>query len=95
MTRPDQILAAAVAEAQAKGFHAVTRQGVAARAGVSEALVSHHMGTMVSLKRNIMRAAVRDGIVSIVAEGLASRDKQALKASEELRIACGHHVSGV
>ncbi len=93
--RKTQIINAAVSEAKAHGYRKLTRAGVAARIGISEALVSHHTGTMVSLKRDVMRAAIRDGILSIIAEGLADKDKQARKAPEELRIAAANHLAGV
>lgn len=93
--RKTQIIDAAVSEAKVHGYRRITRAGIAARAGVSEALVSHHTGTMVSLKRDVMRAAIRDEILSIVAEGLADKDKQARKAPEHLRQAAANHIAGV
>jgi AcrR family transcriptional regulator len=83
--RQEQILSAALDLAERKGWQTLTRDGIADHAGVSPGLVSLHMGTMNKLRRTVMRAAVQRERLPIVAEGLAVRDAQALKASPELQ----------
>lgn len=40
---------------------------------------------MTELRRTVMRAAIKREVLPIVAEGLATRDKQAGKASADLQ----------
>lgn len=83
--RREQILAAAVTQAETVGIHKVTRNDVADRAGVSPALVSFHLGTLPNMNRAIMRAAIRTESVAIVAQGLAGGDPHAKNAPPELK----------
>lgn len=83
--RRKQLLCNAVALATEKGFEAVTREAVADRAGVAPGLVANYLGTMTQLRRNIMRAAVKHEILSVVAYGLATNNPYTAKASPELK----------
>lgn len=84
--RKEQILIAALKVASRPGGYAkLTRAVVAECAGCSEGLVSKYFGTMVRLKRAIMRAAIKDGNLPILAQGLAAGDKCAQKADESLK----------
>jgi AcrR family transcriptional regulator len=83
--RLKEILDAAVDIAAAEGLRGTTRELIAARCAISPALVSMHYSTMSQLRRAVMRAAVERRVLSIVAEGLATRDPQALKAPDDLR----------
>lgn len=56
--------------------------------------MSARLGTADAIRRSVMRAAVREGTVAVVAEGLALRDKQAMRASPELRAQCAAWVGG-
>ena len=47
--------------------------------------MSARLGTMEALRRSVMRAAVRQRVVRIVAEGLVAGDKHAAKADPELK----------
>ncbi len=67
------------------GYHKMTRDHIADAAGCSVGLVSKYFGTMVKLKRSVMRAAVNQEVLEIVAEGLATGDKCARKAPQELK----------
>jgi AcrR family transcriptional regulator len=83
--RAAQILAAAVEAARDHGYTRLTREQVAARIGVAPSLVPHYMGTMQSLRRKIMREAVRVECLPVIAQGLAVRDPHAMAAPVELR----------
>lgn len=83
--RKEHILRAAVELARERGYKHVTRDSIAAAAGVSVGLVSHYFATMKQLQRDIMRYAVQHGVAEIVAQGLALRDDHARKASPELK----------
>lgn len=84
--RRDHILSVAVDLSRRNGYKNVTRDEVAAGAGVSTGLVSKYFGTMVNLHRDIMRAAIRDEVVEVIAQGLASGDKHAKKAPDRLKL---------
>jgi AcrR family transcriptional regulator len=83
--RKNQILDVAVTLAATYGINTLRRDSVAKAAEVSDGLVSRYFNTMNQLRRAVMRAAVHREILPIIAEGIALRDPDALKASEELR----------
>lgn len=83
--RKDHILSVAIDIARKIGCDKITREEVAERAGVSVALVSRYFGTMVKLRRSVMRAAIKQEIPEIVARGLAIGDPHAKKAPETLK----------
>ena len=85
--REIDLLHQAVSVAAEHGWENLTREAIAQRAGVSPALVSARLGTMENLRRSVMRAAVRDSVVAVVAQGIARNDKQAMRAGSELRAA--------
>jgi len=80
-----QILAAALELAPSRGYASLTREDIAARAQVPPSLITYHFGTMPDLRRQIMREALRVECLPVIAQGLACRDRRALKAPEELR----------
>lgn len=84
-TRKAEMISAALLEAEENGFTNLTRRSIASRCGVAEPLVNHYLGTLPQLKRTIMRAAVHQKVIKIIAEGLAIRDPYALKACDELK----------
>ncbi len=80
-----QILDAMLAEAEATGYTRVTREAIATRAACSPNLVSNYFKTMPQLRRTLMRNAVRQERLKIIAEGVVLKDPHALEAPEELR----------
>lgn len=82
--RQQVIVNAAVKLAQSKPYTQVTRDEIAAAAGIVPSVVSHHFGTMTKLRRAVLRAAIAQRIVAVVADGLAARDPHAKKADEAL-----------
>lgn len=83
--RTRDLLAVALRLAAADGWRALTRDGIARAAGVSYALVTVRLGTMDAIRRAVMRLAVKERCVAVVAEGLVAGDKHARKADAELR----------
>ncbi len=92
--RRKQILDVAIQLAREKGFESLTRDDIANRAGVSHGLVTHYYNTMKQVRRDVMRAAVRQEILDIIAYGLATSNPYALKASSELRERAIKHMGG-
>lgn len=85
--RKGQILGAAITLSKIDGYHKITRDNIADKAGISVGLVTRYFGTMTNLRRAIMRAAITQNIPEIVAQGLANKDNHARRAPPELRAA--------
>lgn len=83
--RKEQILGIALELATEHGYHKVTRDQIAKAAGVSMGLVSHYIGTMTQFRRTLMRAAIKQEVAEVVAQGLALGDEHARKAPAELK----------
>lgn len=80
-----EILDAAMRVSRIHGYQNATRKDIADLAECSEALVSSYFGTMTQVRRTIMRAAVKQRDLTIVAQGIVANDSYALKAPLELR----------
>jgi AcrR family transcriptional regulator len=85
--RQASILDASLRMARLHGYQNVTRADIAVAAKCSEALVSSYFGTMVQVRRAVMRAAIKTHDLQILAQGLAARDPHAMRAPEDLRLA--------
>jgi AcrR family transcriptional regulator len=83
--RKQQILSVAVKMACVHGYDKITRDGIAGKANVSMGLVTKYFGSMIKLRRSIMRAAINQEIPVIIAQGLANGDPHARKAPAELK----------
>lgn len=79
------ILTAAIDVAKRDGFNNLSRNIVAAKAGASPSKVSQVYSTMPKLRRAVMRYALQNELLDIIAAGLGIKDKTAMKASEELK----------
>jgi len=67
------------------GYRHVLRDQIAVEADVHPSNVSYHFGTMIELRRHIMREAIRTECLPIIAQGLAAGDKHARKCPTELQ----------
>lgn len=94
-SRKALILDAAVRLAKRGSFGALTRETIATEAGIAPSTIGHACGTMENFRRDIMRHAVKHGIVEIVAHGLAAGHPIALKAPQELKERASQHIAGV
>ena len=83
--RKEELLNAALALAEKQGYTNVSRASIASACGVSDALLSHYFGTMTEFRRTLMRYAIKQESVAVVLQGLADRNRYALKAPEALR----------
>jgi len=92
--RKKLILLAAVVIAERDGYTRMRRADIAHEAGVATGLVSRYFGTMTQLKRTVMRHAVTEGTLPVIAQGIANRDPHALKAPEEMRKAAVQSMLG-
>lgn len=83
--RKSQILKAALQCAEATHYKNFTRVDVSKRISVSEGLVNVYFKTMPKLRRAVMRAAVKNKCLVVLAQGLIDGNPYALKASKELK----------
>jgi|SRR5208282_5843763 len=80
------ILDAAVRMSRNYGYQNVTRADVAGAAECSEALVSNYFGTMVQLRRAVVRAAIKQRDHAIILQAIAANDPHAKKIPTELKV---------
>lgn len=83
--RVEELLGAGLQLAVAKGYQQISRADLAQAIGVAEGTVSLHFGTMQQFRRSLMRAAVHRRHLAVLAQGLAMKDAEALKAPADLR----------
>ena len=83
--RHDQILTAALKLAARTHYSRITRDGIAEKAKCSTGLVTKYFTTMPQLRRAVMRAAVVRGVVPVIAQGIAAKDRHAMKVTGTVR----------
>lgn len=80
------ILDAAMRTSRTYGYRETTRKDIADAAKCSEALVSSYFGTMVQMRRAIVRRAIDIRDLEIIGQALAAKDRHVAKASANDRI---------
>ncbi len=90
--RDSRILNAAMECAEADGYQWITREQVAAAAGVSVGTINTAYGTMRELKRAVLTAAVERRNLALIAQGLADRHSIVMEAPEALRREAAAHM---
>lgn len=83
--RREYILGVALDLAEVKHYLKITRFQLAEQCDISEGLVTHYFGTMTKLRRDIIRHAIKERRLPIIAQGLTSNDPHARKAPPELQ----------
>jgi AcrR family transcriptional regulator len=83
--RREQCIEAALELSKDKPYYRVTRNEIADAVGVAGSVVQWHFGTVVKMRRQIMRAAIAAERLDIISQGIANQDPHALKAPAELR----------
>ncbi|QHJ81440.1 hypothetical protein M12a_00004 [Klebsiella phage VLCpiM12a] len=81
----EHILEVAYTMAQRDGFGTLTRDGVAAEAGVAMGSVNHHWVKMSALREAVMQRAVEEENLELIGQGMALGDSVAKSAPLELR----------
>lgn len=84
-TQRPKILAAALDEATAVGFSHITRDNVAARAGVTSSLIHHYFGGMADFRHEVMLEAARVQRLDVLAQGLTARHPVAMDLPPAVR----------
>lgn len=67
------------------GYASLSLRQVADAAGVTHPNVLHHFGTMADFRTALMRQAIADRNLTVLAQGLAAKDKTARRAPKDLR----------
>lgn len=83
--RTAQLIDVALKLAAKHGLANIRRDQIAEAADVSQGLVTERLGTMIEMRRTIMRQAVAREVLPVIAEGLACKDRAAMKAPAELK----------
>ena len=84
--RREMILIAALRVARRPGgWSSMTRAKIAKDAHCAEGLVSVYLGSMDSVRRHVMKAAIKYEYLDLIAQGLATGDKYALGLSPVLQ----------
>lgn len=91
--RDERIINAAVSLAKINGYQWITRDEVARVAGVGTGTINSAYGGMVELKRAVLRHAVENEIVEIIAQGLADKHPIVAGISDELRSRVAVHIA--
>lgn len=86
MTTKLKILSAALDLSAKKGYQNISRAEVANAAGVATGLVNYYFETMAELRKAIMRAAINQPHLQVVAQGLSTRDIIALNAPPDIKV---------
>lgn len=83
--RKEEVLAAALVLAAEHGYTAISRNAIAEQTGIGGSAIQYHFKTMAQLRTELMRYAVKHRHPRVVAQGLAVRDRHALKADDDLK----------
>lgn len=70
--RKEELLAAALKLAQLQGIRSITREDVARAVDVAQSLVTHHFNTMKQFNRALVRYAIKQNNVIVVAQAVAA-----------------------
>jgi AcrR family transcriptional regulator len=85
MSNYSELIQAAARVVRSKGLHKLTRDNIAAEAGVAPSLVSHYLGTMDDIRESVMVAAVDMKDIELLRHGLQAEHPSAMGAPIELR----------
>lgn len=79
------LLNVALAHARKVGYVNISRKSLAGAAGCSTGLITHRFGTMDDLREELMREAVKQKDLIVIAQGIAAKDAIAMRAPKALR----------
>lgn len=83
--RKNELLSEAIELSKEIGYSHITRDGIAERAGVSYGLVTRYFQSMDNLKRLVLKQAIHDEILEIIAQGLVLKDPLTKRLPSELK----------
>lgn len=83
--RKQELLEVAIQLAKEEGYSHITRNEIARRAGVAYGLVTSYFKTIDNLKKMVVKEAIKQEIVQILAEALARKEPLTRRLSPALR----------
>lgn len=83
--RKTQMLGVALKLAETIGFEALTRDKIAEACGLSAAMVNVRFGTMTNIRRDVLRAAVQNKSLTVIAYGIVTQHPAVKKIDPELK----------
>lgn len=83
--RKRQLLDVGLKLSEQVGYRNVTMGALTDAAGVSRTLSHRYFSTVNQFRVDVMRAAVKQGNLAVIAQGLVAKDPHALKVPAELR----------
>ena len=83
--RKQELLEVAIQLAKEEGYSHITRNEIARRAGVAYGLVSSYFKSIDNLKKLVIKEAIKQEIVQIVAQALAHKEPLTKKLDPSLR----------
>ncbi len=92
--RKAALLSTALHLAERGHYARITRESIAHTAGVSPGLVSKYLGTMIAMRRLLMRHAVKVENLAVIGQGLSAGDKHATSAPPALRSKAAARLAG-
>ena len=93
--RRQNLLQAARQICERDGLQALSVTAVGKKSGISQSAVSQHFTTRQQMTRALMRAAIENEWLIVIAQGVSCRDPDALKAPDELKKAALSHLLAV
>lgn len=85
LDRSEHVFKCAVKLMERHGYDRVSRELIAESAACSPALVNVYFGTMSKLRSEVLRHAVRESNLTLLAQGIVSRHRVALAAPAALK----------
>ncbi len=82
----ERIFDAAYAMAVRDGFNSLTRDSIAAEAGTAKGAINHHFGTVSTLRDEVVKRAISEKQLSILAQALTRGNAVAMTATKKLQI---------
>lgn len=83
--RKDLVITAALDLAERGHFLKLTRAAIAQAAGVTGSAIQYHFHTMDQLRGDVMRAAIKQERIAVVAQGMTCGERHAAKVPAKLR----------
>ena len=83
--RKDLVISAALDLAEQGHYLTTTRDALARAAEVTGSAIGYHFATMAQLRGDVMRAAIKQERLAVIAQGITSGDPRAVKADPVLR----------
>lgn len=93
--RRKHVLDVALELAKTKGYNTLTRNEVAAGANVTPGLITHYFQSTEALRVVILKTAVSQEVLEVVAQGLTHKDPIAVQAPKELKDKAVAYLAGL